>query len=126
VTARRMTAALFFAFVLISSSPAAAQDVLVQAAARGDLTAVRQLLRDGADVHAADTDGATALHRVVRADDLEFADQLIRAGASATRPTIHGITPLYLAAANGNAAMARHLLDAGAAAGPLTRPETRC
>ena len=59
-------------------------------------------------------DGATALHWVVRADDLEAADLLLRAGARPSTPNALGLTPVYIAAENGNAALLRRLLDAGA------------
>ena len=39
---------------------AAADERMLQAAARGDVAAVRQLLRDNVDVNAADADGTTA------------------------------------------------------------------
>lgn len=93
---------------------AAADDALVRAAAAGDLSAVRALLEQGHDVNAAESDGATALHWIVRADDVEAADALIRAGATVTVANVLGVRPIYIAAENGNAAMLRRLLDAGA------------
>ena len=71
----------------MASVVAAADNPLVRAAAAGDGAAVRALLKQGADVNAAGADGATALHWVVRADDLETADALLRAGAKRRRPT---------------------------------------
>jgi ankyrin repeat protein len=92
----------------------AADNALVRAAAAGDLTAVRALVKQGHDVNAPGADGATALHWTVRADDLEAVDALIRAGAKVGVANILGVTPIYIAAENGNAAMLRRLLDAGA------------
>ena len=87
---------------------------LAQAAARGDVAAVRALLEQRADVDAKGVDGATPLHRAVHADHLNIAEMLLKAGASATAGDRYGVTPLYLASVNGNARMIQRLLDAGA------------
>jgi ankyrin repeat protein len=87
---------------------------LADAAARGDLVAVRALLAKGADVNATQVDGTTALHTAVVNDHLEIADALLQAGAKAAAGDRYGVMPLSLAAINGNAAMIGRLLDAGA------------
>ena len=97
--------------------PAAEHEArLADAAARGDLAAVRDLLDEApkTDVNAAGVDGTTALHWAVRSDNQDMAKLLVRAGADATAKDRYGITPLYLAAVNGSAEMIRLLLDAGA------------
>ena len=78
------------------------------------MAAVRTLVKQGHDVNAPGSDGATALHWSVRADDVEAVDALIRAGAKVGVANVLGVTPIYIAAENGNAAMLRRLLDAGA------------
>ena len=93
----------------------AAERPLVQAAAAGDMAAVRAFVKQGQDVNAAGEDGATALHWVVRAEDLETTEMLIQAGANVSAANAFGITPAYLAAETGHAALLRRLLDAGAA-----------
>ena len=98
----------------MASVAAAADNPLVRAAAAGDGAAVRRLLKQGVDVNAAGADGTTALHWMVRADDLEATDLLLRAGAKPSAPNALGLTPVYIAAENGNAALLRRLLDAGA------------
>jgi ankyrin repeat protein len=87
---------------------------IADAAMNRDMDAVRSLLQRGADVNASGRDGSTALHWVVRVDDVATAGLLIRNGASVTAANQYGATPLYLACSNGNAAMIRLLLDAGA------------
>lgn len=111
---RWIAATLVVVSVLAPPPAAAADTALVQAAARGDMAAVRELLRKGGDANAADADGSTPLHWVVRADDLESANALLRAGARVSATNALGITPAYIAAENGNAVMLRRLLDAGA------------
>src|ERR1700730_18287757 len=84
---------------------AASASDLADAAMRGNKEAVRSLLQRKADVNAPQVDGTTALHWVVRADDLVTADLLIRAGANASAATREGATPMLLATLKGNAAM---------------------
>src|SRR5262245_40564915 len=87
---------------------------LADAAMRGDKDSGRSLLAEHANVSAAQSDGTTALHWVVRKDDLPAAELLIKAGADVKASNRYGITPLNLAATNGNAAMIDKLLRAGA------------
>jgi ankyrin repeat protein len=100
---------------------AAASDV-ADAAMKGNRDAVRALLDRKADVNAPQTDGTTALHWAVRADDLETAELLIGAGANVSAANRDGATPLLLAAINGNAAILEKLIAAGADPNaPLTK-----
>ncbi|MBI4459811.1 MAG: ankyrin repeat domain-containing protein [Acidobacteria bacterium] len=87
---------------------------LVDAVKKGDAEAVSNLLRQKADVNAAQPDGATALAWAVYKDDLETAELLIAAGAKVNAANDYGATPLWLACTNGNAAMVEKLLRAGA------------
>ena len=87
---------------------------VADAAARGDLEAVRRLLRDGADVNASQGDGMTALHWAAERDDAELADVLLYAGARLDAGTRIGhYTPLHLAARSAGAPVVELLLDAG-------------
>lgn len=98
---------------------------LVDAAKSADRATVSALLRQQADVKAAEPDGTTALHWAARQDDLEMADQLIHAGADVKAANRYGVTPLYLACTNGSAAMIEKLLKAGADANAaVTEGET--
>jgi len=87
---------------------------LAEAAMHEDQAALRTLIQQKADVNAGLPDGATALHWVVQAENLEAVGLLIQAGASVEAKDRYGFTPLYFAATNGNAAVIRKLLEAGA------------
>jgi ankyrin repeat protein len=95
------------------AAPAAAAS-LSDAVQKGDRPSVRSLLKNHADVNAADPDGTTPLAWAVRADDLETVQLLIHAGANAKAANRYGVTPLSLAATNRNAVMIDVLLKAGA------------
>ena len=86
---------------------------VADAAQNGDRAAVQKLIRQKADVNAAQPDGATALHWAVYRDDAELLDMLIRAGADVKAANSEGVTPLSMAALFGNAAMIDRLIKAG-------------
>ena len=70
---------------------------------RGEADRVRTLLRDGADVNAAQGDGMTALHWTALNGDLETTNVLLVAGATADALTRVGrYTPLHLASSRGH------------------------
>jgi ankyrin repeat protein len=92
---------------------AASSDV-ADAAARGDLAAVRALIAKKADVNAPQGDGATAAHWAVYRGSKEMLDVLLRAGANPKAANRAGSTPLWLASINGDAGMIAALLGAGA------------
>lgn len=90
-------------------------ETLVEVAARGDVQAAAELLRQGADVNQGFGDGTTPLHLAAGEGDLELASLLIYAGADLNAGTrIGGYTPLHLASRHGHAAIAEALLAAGA------------
>ena len=92
-----------------SASPVA------DAAARGDKAAVRDLLKQGADVNAAQGDGMSALHWAAERGDAELADLLVYGGANSGAVTRIGqYTPLHLAAKTGSPAVVQTLIKAGA------------
>jgi len=92
----------------------AANARLVDAAAQEDLTALRTLLQQKADVNQRATDGTTALHWMVRAENMEMVEMLLAAGADVKAADRYGVTPLYLACTLGNVPMIERLLKAGA------------
>ncbi len=92
----------------------AAESPVADAAARGDREAVKSLLRDAADVNAAQGDGMTALHWAAMNGDSELAQMLIVAGANVKATTRLGsYTPLYLASQQGHGAIIQSLIKAG-------------
>ena len=77
---------------------------VADAAMKGDIEAVRALLKDGADVNAAQGDGMTALHWAAEAGDMELVGMLLYAGANPQGVTrLGGYTPLHLASKAGRA-----------------------
>ncbi|MEY4093175.1 MAG: hypothetical protein RLZZ53_374, partial [Acidobacteriota bacterium] len=55
---------------------------VADAAERGDIAAVKALLKDGADANAAQGDGMSALHWAAERGDAALAEVLIVAGAN--------------------------------------------
>jgi ankyrin repeat protein len=100
-------------FVLAGDSMAA-NSLLPDATAKSDHAAIRTLLRQLADVNAAQADGMTALHWAVYREDVETARLLIEAKADVTVTNHYGVTPLSLACQNGSAAIVELLLANGA------------
>ena len=86
---------------------------LADAAKRADWATVRVLIQQGADINAAQGDGATALHWASYWDNREIADLLIGEGADVNATNDLGVTPLWAASENGSSAMVETLLEAG-------------
>jgi ankyrin repeat protein len=106
--------AVYAAPRLIAAATPSASPV-ADAAMRGDTEAVRTLLKEGADVNAAQGDGMTALHWSALNGDLKMMNVLLYAGATTEALTRLGAyTPLHLASSRGHAAVVTRLLEAGA------------
>ena len=100
---------------------AAGPSSVVDAAMQGNRDAVRNLLKDGADVNTAQGDGMTALHYAALKHDVDLAKMLLYAGANIKATTrIGGYTPLLIASRDGDAAMVEALLAGGADANNTT------
>src|SRR2546423_3921165 len=106
------SAALAVTLGLIQPVTGTAGDTPVaDAAEKSDRSAIRMLLKQHADVNAAQPDGMTALHWAAYLEDFETAKLLAKAGAEVTT-NAYGVTPLSLACLNGNASLVEVLLDA--------------
>jgi ankyrin repeat protein len=113
--------ALILSAALASSIYAAGPSDIADAAQNKNAAVVKKLLKDGADVNAAQGDGMTALHWAALNGDAELASMLLYAGANVGAKTrIGGYTPLHLAAQIGNASVIAPLVAAGAQVGAAT------
>ncbi len=87
---------------------------LADAAEGQDRAKLGVLLKQAADVNAAQADGMTALHWAVYHDDLPTTRLLLAARANVKAANRYGVTPLSLACTNGNSEIVELLLKAGA------------
>ena len=107
---RSSSLALALSLVLVATTGPMADAPVADAAMRGDLEAVTDLLRRGADVN-----GMTALHWASERGDLEIVEALLFAGAFPDAATRNGeYSPLHLAAKAGHGQIVRTLLEGGA------------
>jgi len=115
---KRQTSIILMIALFITASLGAQAPVpspVADAAERGDVAAVKALLKDGADVNAAQGDGMSALHWAADRGNAELAELLIYAGANLSAQTRIGqYTALHLAGKSGSAAVTKALLKAGA------------
>jgi ankyrin repeat protein len=100
--------------VILVCAPALAQHPVADAAMRRDGAGVRRLVQSGADVNAAQADGATALHWAAYHGDAGMTKILLEAGALVSAANRNGSTPLWLASSQGDAAVIETLLANGA------------
>jgi ankyrin repeat protein len=96
----------------LAQIPSAEQ--LLQAAARGDSTAVRKLIAAGADVKARDSGGRTALLLATHGNHVDVARLLIAAGADVNAKDGIEDSPFLYAGAEGRLEILRLTLAAGA------------
>ena len=75
--------ACFILVLLLAASFAHAASLIADAAQKSDRATLRKLVKQHADVNAAQADGMTALHWAAYLDDLESAKLLVTAKANA-------------------------------------------
>ena len=112
---------LLLALVLGWGGMTSGDSPVADAAMHDDADAVRELLRQGADVNAPRGDGMTGLHWAALNGNAEIAGLLVGAGAdleAATRLGAH--TPLHVAAKEGHGELVEILAGAGAEVGAVT------
>ena len=97
----------------MASSAIRQDDLLVQAASRGELEKVRAMLDHGAVVKG-NNKLLTALHWAVTMGHRDVAELLIERGANVEAKAADGHTPLHMAAREGDAQMVQCLLEARA------------
>jgi len=112
---RTLRNSALFALALTALLSAAGSSPVADAAMQGNRDAVTALLKQAADVNAAQGDGMTALHWAAMKNDAQLTQTLLYAGANVRAATrIGAYTPLILAAKNGSADAMAPLIKAGA------------
>jgi ankyrin repeat protein len=112
--------------VLLSTSAFAAtlsSSAVADAAERRDFTVVQSLMKQKADVNAAQADGSTALLWATHWNDLATAKALIAAGAKVNVHNSLNASPLSEAAALGGMPLFDALVNAGGDPKTLTTPD---
>ena len=109
---------IFLSFLLLFPLTSREQDIneeLWTAARKGDVAAVKALLKRGADVNAKFRYGATALSYAADKGHLDVVRTLLEHGADVNvKDTFYKATPIIWAAMKGHAQIVQALLDKGA------------
>jgi ankyrin repeat protein len=95
-------------------APVWAAGTLIEAAKANDSAGALELIKNKADVNAAESDGTTPLHYAVYHDDIVLVESLLKGGAKPSVANKYGSTPLLEAAVRGDPIVIEKLLKAGA------------
>lgn len=106
--------ALCLSIAALLAMPALHAATLLESVRSGDHFTASELVKEGADVNAAESNGTMPLHWAVHHGNLELVKQLLKAGADVNAANNYGATPISEAAVLGDLAMMKALLDAGA------------
>ncbi|MFQ3307743.1 MAG: hypothetical protein ACI8ZF_001007, partial [Candidatus Midichloriaceae bacterium] len=90
------------------------EELLSDAASKGDVKAIKALVSAGADVNKVDYFGHTALHLAASQDHIEAIKALVSLGADVNHGNNNGVTSLHWAAIKGNIEAIKALGAAGA------------
>jgi uncharacterized protein len=112
--ATRVGLAAAMLLALGAQAPVWAAGTLIDATKANDSAGALALIKDKADVNAAESDGTTPLHYAVYNDDVALVESLLKAGAKPSLANKYGSTPLLEAAVRGNPVVIEKLLKAGA------------
>ena len=116
----RMSWCLFVTLGFVLTQPvdplraASNRTPVVDAAKADDLSAVRQLIQEQADVNAPLSDGSSALLWAAYHSNAEMTKDLLAARAAVDVANRYGVTPLLQASRNGDVQVMQALLGAGA------------
>ena len=111
---RSSQAALLSFLFFVGAWSLYAEGRLTEAVKSGNISAVRSLVKAGADANEPGADGSTPLIWAVRSANADITDVLLAAGAKPDAVSRYRVTPLNIAAEMGNAAILESLLAAGA------------
>jgi ankyrin repeat protein len=93
---------------------------LFEAAKENNVSEVRRLLSNGADVNANDQNGITALHKAIDKGHAQVVKELLDHGAGIEAKDNHGKTPLHCACWNGHLCVVNELLSPNESNGVTT------
>lgn len=119
----RATPALALLLALAAGAQADDSTNLAVVARNGDWSRAGALLAQGADVHARDGSGWTALHAAAFAGRIDIAEQLLARGADVNARTKSGNTPLEWGVQGGKKDIAAFLIVKGATLPRITQDE---